>query len=303
MLDSRLLLALLLAVSGTGTGQSPAILENSSGVQMSIDTADHDPALHIRIPGGPEAERSFNILLPEHVTVRPRGTADATHLYIFQPGLAPSVPQWKQSKNSLSYVSDLGPVHFSAQATLEDDGIRVRYDFENQSDVDYDMTWAVTDPRFKVFFYDPRLERTYVHEKSGFVLLASETPERLQMPLSQWLPARYHAQFTTPIPAQKVQHRDDGITYYYRSEPVDIPLIATLSADKSWVAASFARDPGNVWSNPELTCQHVDPQVSLPKHANASYELKLLLFKGSLDQALQKAKTQRFQLEESEAAK
>ncbi len=299
----HLLLTFLVALVSKAPAQAPAILQNVSGLQMSVDTADHDPALHIRIPGGPEADRSFNILFPEHVTVRPRGSTDATHLYLFQPGLAPSPPHWSQSQNSLSYITDLGPVRFSAQATLEDDGIRFRYDFENHSDTDYAMVWAVTDPRFKVFFYDPRLERTYVHEKSGFVLLASETPERLKMPLSKWLPARYHAQFTAPIPAQRVQHRDDGITYYYRSQPVDIPLIATLSADKTWVAASLARDPGNVWSNPELTCQHVDPQVALPAHGKASYELKLLLFQGSLEQALQKAQAQRFGLEETEAAR
>ena len=300
---ARLFFPLVAALASHALAQSSAPLSNASGLQMSVDAADHDPALNIRIPGGPEADRSFNILFPEHVTVRPHGTTDATHLYLFVPGLALPAAHWKQSGDSLSYTTDFGPVHFSAQATLEDDGIRFRYEFENHSDTDYDMAWAVTDPRFKVFFYDPRLERTYVHGKSGFVLLASETPERLTMPLSKWLPARYHAQFTAPIPAQRVQHRDDGITYYYRSQPVDIPLIATLSADKTWVAASFARDPGNVWSNPELTCQHVDPQVALPRHATASYELKLLLFRGSLGQALQKAQAQRPTLQESEPAK
>ena len=300
---ASLLLTLSLALLNGAAAQSPNILHNASGLQMSVDAADHDPALHIRIPGGPEADRSFNVLFPEHVTVRPHGTDDATHLYIFKPGLAPTAPHWKQINNSLSYATDFGPVHFSAQATLEDDGIRFHYEFENHSDVDYDMAWAVTDPRFKTIFYDPRLERTYVHEKSGFVLLASETPERLTVPLSKWLPARYHAQFTAPIPVQRVQHRDDGITYYYRSQPVDIPLIATLSADRSWVAASFARDPGNVWSNPELTCQHVDPQISLPRHARALYELKLLIFQGTLEKALRKAQAQQATLQESGATK
>jgi hypothetical protein len=293
----------IVALAAKGPAQTSSGLHNKAGLRMSVDAADHDPAIHVQIPGGAEAERSFNILIPEHVTVRARGSSDAKHLYIFEPGATPQPPHWVKSTNSLSYELDLGPVHFVARATLEEDGIRFRYEFENHSNVDYDMAWAVTDPRFKVFFYDPRLERTYVHQKSGFVLLASETPERLTLPLSKWLPARYHAQFTTPIPSQRVQHRDDGISYYYKSEPVDIPLIATLSVDGTWVAASFARDPGNVWSNPELTCQHVDPQVALPKQEKAYYEMKILMFKGSLDQALRKVEVQRPGLQESQAAK
>ena len=212
-------------------------------------------------------------------------------------------PHWSRLGTSLSYDAEFGDIQFAARATLEGDGIRFRYEFENHSDVDYDMAVAITDPRFKTFFYDPRLERTYVHEKNGFVLLASETPERLTEPLSKWLPARYHAQFTTPIPAQRVQHRDDGITYYYKAERVDVPMVATLSVDGKWVAASFARDPGNVWSNPELTCQHVDPQVILPKRSKAFYEVKILLFRGSLDDALQKVEKQRLQLRDSQTTR
>ena len=66
-----------------------------------------------------------------------------------------------------------------------DDGIIFRYEFENHSAIDYDMITAVTDPRFHTIFYDPRLERTYVHHKEGFDLLASETPARVMMPLKQ----------------------------------------------------------------------------------------------------------------------
>ena len=55
------------------------------------------------------------------------------------------------------------------------------------------------------------------------------------------------------VPKERVQQRDDGITHYYQSRAVDVPMIATLAEDRTWVAASFARDPGNVWSNPELT--------------------------------------------------
>jgi len=266
---------------------------------MSIDKANSDPAIRIVVPGGPEAERSFNVLLPEHVTVREHGQANANHLYIYQPGLQGNPPPWRQVGNSLEYTKELSGIRFTARATLVSDGILFHYEFENRSGIDYDMAWAITDPRFKTFFYDPRLERTYVHHADGFELLASETPARLTMPLNQWLPARYLAQFTAPIPEQKVQHRDDGITYYYKSRVVDMPLIATLSPDHKWVAASFTRTTGNVWSNPELTCQHVDPQVVLLKGRTAFYEVKLLIFQGMLEQARKKVVQQRPNLKES----
>lgn len=291
---------LLCTTSTTATvlAQAPAI-QNGAGVSMSIDPEDHDPALHVVIPGGPASERSFNILLPEHVTVRARGQSDAQHLYVYQPGNTPAPPHWQHIGNALQYATDFGQINFTARATLLSDGILFRYEFTNRSAVDYDMATAITDPRFHAFFYDPRLERTYVHYSSGFDLLAAGTPQRLTLPLQQWLPARYHAQFTAPIPADRVQHRDDGITYYYSSRSVDFPLIATLSTDRNWIAASFSRDPGNVWSNPELTCQHVDPQVTLPHNAHAVYEVKLLLFKGSLQDALRIARTERSSLQQT----
>jgi hypothetical protein len=115
--------------------------------------------------------------------------------------------------------------------------------------------------------------------------------------LKSWFPARYLASFTVPVPKERVQRRDDGITYYYKSRSVDVPMIATLSEDRTWVAASFARDPGNVWSNPELTCQHVDPEAPLPHNGHAAYEVKILIFNGSLEEALRKVVAQRNELE------
>jgi hypothetical protein len=113
------------------------------------------------------------------------------------------------------------------------------------------------------------------------------------MPLQQWLPARYLASYTWPVPAQRVERRDDGITYYNKSRAVDLPLVSTVSTDGKWVVASFTRSVGNVWSNPELTCQHVDPQTSLPAGGSAVLELKLLVFQGSLEQVLEKVEAQR----------
>lgn len=280
----------VLAVSAQGQTLE---VRNSSGVRIATVAEDSDPALSVLVPDGPEGERSSKILVPEHVTVRAHGQAEPKHLYIFRPGRQGDSPQWTKAGNALEYARDVGEIHFVARATLVEDGIVFRYEFVNHSAIDYDMVTAVTDPRFRAVFYDPRLERTYVHHKEGFDLLASETPARLTMAMRDWLPVRYLASYTAPVPTERVQQRDDGITYRYKSRPVDVPMVATLSADGAWVAASFARDPGNVWSNPELTCQHVDPERPLPHASNAVYEVKVLIFKGSLEAAMRKVLAQR----------
>ena len=184
-----------------------------------------------------------------------------------------------------------------ARAMLQDDGVLFHYEFENRSDVDYSMITAVTDPRMAGVFHDVRLERTYVHRKEGFALLAGETPARLTMPLNQWLPARYLDSYTWPIPEQRVEHRADSITYYNASQLVDLPVIATVSSDGKWIAASFTNTTGNVWSNPELTCQHVDPERPLPARGKAEWDVKILIFSGTLDQVLDKVTSQRSSLQ------
>lgn len=290
----KLLPGVVIAAFVTSVAAQAQILDeirNSAGVRLGLDAADRDPALLMMVPDGPEDDAGSKILLPEHVTVRAHCQTEQRHLYVFRPGSQGDPPAWKRVGNAFEYAKDFGQIHFIARATMLANGILFHYEFINHSTTDYDMATAVTDPRFHTVFYDPRLERTYVHHKGGFDLLASETPARLTMPLQEWFPVRYLAQYTAPIPAERVQ-RGEGITYYYKSKPVDVPMVATLSADRTWVAASFAHDTGNVWSNPELTCQHVDPEVSLPKGVRAVYEVKILVFKGSLEDALRKVKAQ-----------
>ena len=179
-----------------------------------------------------------------------------------------------------------------ARATLEDDGVRFRFDLRNRSGPTYDLIHALIDPRLTADFHDVRLERTYVHHAGGFELLASETPSRLTMPLDRWLPARYLASFTWPVPSRLVDRRDD-ITYYNKSRAVDAPFIATLSRDRRWVVASFTRTTGNVWSNPELTCQHVEPHAALAPGEEATLGSKILVVRGTLEEAFGTAMRQR----------
>jgi hypothetical protein len=244
-MKSLLLLLSSLCISFSVTSQTLEI-RNPSGVRMSVDADDRNPALIIVVPDGPEGARSSKILFPEHVTVRAHGQSDQEHLYIFRTGTQGYSPEWEKTDNTLEYGRDFGRIRLVARATLKDDGIkgrRHRFPLRvcKPFRTDYDILTAITDPRFQAVFYDPRLQRTYVHHKNGFDLLASETPARLTIPLKDWFPARYLASYTVPVPKERVQHRDDGITYYYKSRPVDVPMIATVSEDRTWVAASFAR--------------------------------------------------------------
>jgi hypothetical protein len=267
-------------------------------MQLMVAEENSQPTLRLVLPDHPTSDRAIEILFPEHLTVRPRGSTDAHQFYLFQPGQVGERPIWRRSERSLEYEMKFpGAVHMLARATLEEDGVRFHFRLRNESDMTYDMTWAPIDPRLTSVFHDVRLERTYVHHAGGFDLLASETPNRLTMPLDQWLPARYLASFTWPIPSQRVDHRD-GITYYNKSRAVDAPFIATLSQDGRWVVASFTRNTGNVWSNPELTCQHVDPQAALSPGKEVILETKILVVRGSLDDVFKMAMKQRNSLKQ-----
>lgn len=257
-----------------------------SGLQLQVDEENTAPTLRVVLPGVPASDRSIVISFPEHVTAVRHGDRDGRHLYRWEPGTRSDRPAWRQAGRTIEYDRYLpGSVYFVARATLDSDGVRFRYEFRNHSTTSYDMIYAVTDPRLASLFHDARLERTYVHHAEGFALLAAETPARLTMPLQQWLPARYAASYTWPVPAHLVERDDDGITHYTSRLRVDEPFIATVSSDTAWVVASFTRTTGNVWSNPEPTCQHVDPQTTLAPGATAVTEIKILVLHSSLRDA------------------
>ena len=282
----------LLVACGNADGQQDLVVRNRAGMQLVVAEQNTQPTLRIVLPGRPTSDRSIEVIFPEHVTVRQRGSTDAKQLYMWQPGQVGERPLWRGSERSLEYERNLTGIHMLARATLEEDGVRLHFRFRNRSDLTYDLIYAPIDPRLTSEFHDVRLERTYVHHEDGFDLLASETPSRLTMPLDKWLPARYLASFTWPIPSQRVERRDD-IPHYHKSRAVDAPFIATLSRDRRWVIASFTRTAGNVWSNPELTCQHVDRQSSASPGEEVILETKILFVRGSLDDAFALATRQR----------
>jgi hypothetical protein len=288
------IIALVAAMPIVTLAQTPVAIRNAAGLRLLVAQENTQPTLQIVLPGSPDTDRSIEVIFPEHVTAKRAGSEDGEHLYLFQPGQHGDPPDWTQTGNSLQYKKDFkGGVHFLARATLEDDGVLFHYEFQNRSNTAFDMIYAVTDPRLTGVFHDVRLERTYVHHSDGFALLAADTPSRLTLPLTEWLPARYLDSYTWPIPDEKVDRRADGITYYNNSRLVDQPMVATISMDNKWIVSSFTRTVGNVWSNPDLTCQHVDPEASLPPGGQAVLEVKILIFQGTLDQALKKVVAQR----------
>jgi len=277
----------------SSSGESASV-QNAAGLQLVAVENTAQPTLRIILPGQARSDNAIEVLFPEHVTALKSGSTVVEQLYLSSSATAHDRPHWRRVGRSLEYERNLPQkIHLLARATLEEDGVRFHYEFTNRSAVTYAMIYAVTDPRLTSIFHDIRLERTYVHHAGGFDLLASETPDRLTMPIDQWLPARYLASFRWPVPTQRVELREDGITYYNKSRAVDQPFIATVSTDGGWVVASFARETGNVWSNPALTCQHVDPQTSLRPGQQATLEVKILVLQSSLGDALQRAIRQR----------
>jgi hypothetical protein len=268
---------------------------NASGLTMQVAEEHAGPSLWISIPGEPSGQQAVFVLLPEHVTVRRHGTDQAEHLYLWRPGKAGQRFNWTRIGNALQWETEFASgIHFLARVSLEPDGVLYHYEFINRSDVDFDSVQAVTDPRMvSPLFHDVRLERTYIHTPNGFVLLASEMPERLTMPLDTWLPNRYRASFAWPVPSDRVQRQADGVTFFNASTKADLPVLVTSSVDHRWFMATFSRNPGNLWTNPELTCQHADPEIPLLRKSQGVVEEKMLLFQGVLDDVISKVRQQR----------
>src|SRR5204863_9924522 len=105
---------------------------NGVGMQLKVAEENTQPTLRIVLPGHPPSERAIEIIFPEHVTVRQRGSLDGNQLYLFQPGQYGERPPWRRSERSLEYERNLpGAVHMLARATLEDDGVRFHFRLRN----------------------------------------------------------------------------------------------------------------------------------------------------------------------------
>lgn len=264
------------------------ILEPTSGLRLRVINKEF-PKLQILLPYQTNSERGIEVEFPEHVTVVDKKNMVAEHLYLESRGNQNKMtsPSWKIENNIITYETVLnGSVKMTAKAQLDADGVRYSYFFTNNSSVSFQKLQAVTCVKLYSAFSDTLLERTYVHHKEGFDLLASETPERLTMPLTDWLPCRYLVSYDWPVVNKRKEKDEDSITRYHKSRKADIPVIVTLSHDKQWVAATFTTKTGNLWTNPERSCHHADPSAELNSNGTQSLTLKTYIYKGSLEQVL-----------------
>jgi len=264
------------------------LTEPRTGIRIIVINKDY-PLLKILLPGQSTSERGIEVEFPEHVTGLNGKTNTSEHLYLVSQGTRNkrTLPLWKVEGNSVKYETTLNnDIKMIAIASLEDDGVRYTYRFINNSTIDYTNLQAVTCVKLYSAFSDTLLQRTYVHHTNGFELLASETPGRLTMPLNKWLPCRYMIAYNWPVPAKLVEKDKDSITRYYKSRKADKPFIATVSHNKKWIAATYTSQTGNLWTNPERSCQHADPFISLKAGDTKSLELKTFIFQGEIDQLL-----------------
>lgn len=264
------------------------LTDPTSGLQLSVVNKQY-PLLKILVPGQKTGDRGIEVEFPEHVTGFNKKKQGIEHLYLVTRGEdnKRTAPVWKVEKNSFTYETVLnGNVKVVARAQLTPGGVQYTYTISNNSSVEYENLQAVTCVKLYSIFSDTLLERTYVHHKNGFELLASETPERLSMPLKEWIPCRYLVSYTWPVPANKKSKNEEGITYYNKSRKTDEPLIATLSHDQQWIAATFTKETGNLWTNPERTCHHADPSIHLRPGEEKNLTLKTFVLKGKLPDIL-----------------
>ncbi len=264
------------------------IVEPNSGLRLRVINKEF-PKLQILLPDQSNSERGIEVEFPEHVTVVNEKTRVAQHLYLESRGNQNkmTLPSWKIEGGTITYETLLnGSVRMIAKAQLDADGVRYSYSLTNNSSISYQKIQAVTCVKLYSVFSDTLLERTYVHHREGFDLLASETPERLTMPLNKWLPCRYLVSYDWPVANKRKEKDEDSITRYNKSRKADIPIIATLSHDKQWIAATFTTKTGNLWTNPERNCHHADPSAALNSNGTQTLTLKTYVYKGSLEQVL-----------------
>lgn len=262
------------------------IVDPKSGLKLSVINKEF-PKLRILLPEQSNSERGIEVEFPEHVTAVDKKTTIARHLYLESRGTQNKMtsPSWKIEGNIILYETVLNDnVKMTAKAELDTDGVRYSYVLTNNSSVSYNKIQAVTCIKLYSAFSDTLLERTYVHHSNGFDLLASETPERLTMPLNKWLPCRYLVSYTWDVNSKRIEKDEDGINRFHKSRKADKPIIATLSHNAHWVAATFTHETGNLWTNPERSCHHADPSAELDSHETQTLTLKTYLYKGSLEQ-------------------
>ena len=284
-----IILSYLFIVISAKAQKELTLIEPKSGLRILVIDKDY-PLLKILLPGQSLSERGIEVEFPEHVTGLNENSKDVEHLYLVTRGTGNkrTSPVWKVEGNTLRYETNLSnQVKMIAKVRLEFNRVEYTYEFINHSNISYTNFQAVTCVKLYSAFSDTLLQRTYVHHTNGFDLLASETPQRLHMPMNKWLPCRYMVSYNWPVPSKLIVKDEDSITRYNKSRKADKPFIATISHDKKWIAATYTSETGNLWTNPERSCHHADPSVYLKPGDTKSLELKTFIFQGNLSTLLE----------------
>ena len=270
---------------------APRIVLEGTGVVIvpALDTPS--PVLRISFP---ESDADIEIEMPEHIGGNSGVTGKRETLYFKTPGA--KLPAYAWSRESSGVVCRMklkNGIDVTATVTPDSDGIVISYDLHNHSKTDYELFTPTTCVRLHGDFKDVYLERTYVHHADGFELLASETPDRKEIPVDDWLPCRYRALYGWKLsPKFKPFEIKAGVRKYNKMKQLDLPVIATVSSDKQWIIATYTRKTGALWSNPGRTCHHADPSTVLPAGKERRVNLKVYIFKGELDELAEKVRLQ-----------
>ena len=67
------------------SAQEPRSIKNHAGLQLVVATENAQLVLHIVLPGQSESNHAIEVIFPEHVTARRRGSSDSVQLYMFRP--------------------------------------------------------------------------------------------------------------------------------------------------------------------------------------------------------------------------
>jgi hypothetical protein len=139
--------------------------------------------LAVLLPDGEGPESEVRIEFPESVLAQTGEDTPEIELY-GNHHETNEEPSWRIEDGTIEYSLELrDQCSMTARATADPDGLLMTYVLTNHSDEDYSWILPATCIRQEARFEDHSLERTYVHVPRGFELLASETPERLDLAL------------------------------------------------------------------------------------------------------------------------
>ena len=62
------------------SAQEPRSIKNDAGCQLVVARENAQPVLRIGLPGQLESNRAIEVIFPEHVTARRRGSLDSVQL-------------------------------------------------------------------------------------------------------------------------------------------------------------------------------------------------------------------------------